>query len=83
MEDSVNKTKLVTSFLKKIGLSYTHLSIKTPPDVTRSRGALQRNLALAWLRKTFHSNRSVQGVVYFADDDNTYSLDIFKEVRTY
>ncbi|XP_069094199.1 galactosylgalactosylxylosylprotein 3-beta-glucuronosyltransferase 1-like [Pleurodeles waltl] len=81
VEDSTNKTQLVTSFLQKSGLRYTHLSIKTPKGVTKSRGTVQRNLALSWLRDTFKSNRSVEGVVYFADDDNTYSLDIFKEMR--
>ena len=24
----------------------------------------------------------IEGVIYFADDDNTYSLDIFEEMRT-
>ena len=42
---------------------------------------MQRNLALRWLRETFPRNSSQPGVVYFADDDNTYSLELFEEVR--
>ena len=45
------------------------------------RGTMQRNLALRWLRETFPRNSSQPGVVYFADDDNTYSLELFEEVR--
>nr|XP_032832075.1 galactosylgalactosylxylosylprotein 3-beta-glucuronosyltransferase 1-like [Petromyzon marinus] len=59
------------------------------------RGTFQRNEALRWLRETF-GNRSgshnatresgldplaPNGVVYFADNDNTYSMDIFEEMR--
>ena len=41
---------------------------------------MQRNLALRWLRETFNANSSQPGIVYFADDDNTYSLELFEEV---
>lgn len=41
---------------------------------------MQRNLALRWLRETFNANSSQAGIVYFADDDNTYSLELFEEV---
>uniref|UniRef100_A0A8C9KGZ1 Galactosylgalactosylxylosylprotein 3-beta-glucuronosyltransferase n=1 Tax=Panthera tigris altaica TaxID=74533 RepID=A0A8C9KGZ1_PANTA len=46
------------------------------------RGTMQRNLALRWLRETFPRNTSQPGVVYFADDDNTYSLELFEEMRS-
>ncbi|XP_069476289.1 galactosylgalactosylxylosylprotein 3-beta-glucuronosyltransferase 1-like [Ambystoma mexicanum] len=81
VEDSVNKTALVSSFLVKSGLPFTHLAVKTPPNVTKSRGALQRNLGLKWLRDKYGASRPAEGVVHFADDDNTYSLDIFQEMR--
>jgi hypothetical protein len=35
--------------------------------------------ALRWLRQNLNPQNN-GGVVYFADDDNTYSLDIFNEV---
>ncbi|KAM3932084.1 galactosylgalactosylxylosylprotein 3-beta-glucuronosyltransferase 2 [Leptodactylus fuscus] len=62
------------------------------------RATEQRNAGLAWLRQHYqpktphHPKRSgvqapVQqeypaGVVFFADDDNTYSLELFQEMRT-
>lgn len=92
VEDSQRRTTLVSHFLQEKGLNYTHLNILTPmtykyrgdgrnPRVPR--GTLQRNLALRWLRETFPLNYSQPGVVYFADDDNTYSLQLFEEVRGY
>ena len=57
-------------------LSYTHLNAsKTIKDTTR-RGDLQRNTGLMWLR----ANAKTNGVVYFADDDNTYEVRLFEEV---
>ena len=37
----------------------------------------------AWIRDAFRGlpNNQIEGVIYFADDDNTYSLDLFEEMR--
>ncbi|CAN9501567.1 unnamed protein product [Ophioblennius macclurei] len=80
VEDSENKTTLVRDLLEKTGLNYTHLNVHTSEKLT-SRGSEQRNLALKWLRDTFNTNESHPGVVYFGDDDNTYSLELFEEMR--
>lgn len=89
VEDSQRRTPLVTRLLRETGLNYTHLNVETPRNYklrgdTRDpripRGTMQRNLALRWLRETFNSNSSQAGIVYFADDDNTYSLELFEEV---
>ena len=45
------------------------------------RGVLQRNSGLAWLRSHLDTSQQAHGVLYFADDDNTYDLRIFDEVR--
>lgn len=42
----------------------------------KPRGVSNRNRGLDWIR----ANAS-EGVLYFADDDNTYDLEIFDEVR--
>ena len=42
-------------------------------------GVLQRNTGLSWLRNNLNPDYH-SGVVYFADDDNTYSIELFKEV---
>ncbi|XP_076281418.1 glucuronyltransferase I [Lasioglossum baleicum] len=88
VEDTEMKTKLVTVFLQNSGLIYTHLAAATPPSYKlgrndpnwkKPRGVEQRNAALRWLRE----NRKVtdKGIVFFADDDNTYSTKLFREME--
>lgn len=88
VEDAPQKTVLVTRLLETSGLIYTHLSAATPPNYKlgrndpnwkKPRGVEQRNAALRWLRENLKP--SDKGVVYFADDDNTYSVKLFHEVR--
>ena len=88
VEDSSRKTDLVSNLLSYCGLRYTHLNIETPseyrvadsePYDLKPRGVFQRNLALKWLRENLDYNKS-NGVIYFADMDNTYSLQVFTEV---
>lgn len=60
------------------------------PGWVRPRGVEQRNRALDWLRgkggavggEKDPPPPGTQGVVYFADDDNTYSRELFKEVSS-
>ena len=88
VEDAVTKTTLVTRFLEESGLIYTHLAAVTPPNYKlgrndpnwkKPRGVEQRNAALRWLRENLRPTD--RGVVFFADDDNTYSIKLFHEVR--
>ncbi|KAL0178029.1 hypothetical protein M9458_026923 [Cirrhinus mrigala] len=75
VEDSNSHTELVSR--------YTHLNVFTPRRFKRTgmpRATEQRNLALGWLRG--HRSSKDTGVVFFADDDNTYSLELFEEVNT-
>jgi len=85
VEDSDAKTSLVSDLLSLSGLHYTHLYVTTPsedqratdrPRWYRPRGVLQRNAGIRWIRANV-----VAGVVYFADDDNTYDLRLFEEMR--
>ncbi|VDM20199.1 unnamed protein product [Hydatigera taeniaeformis] len=69
----------LTQFLNDCGISYTHLAAITPPYSKLVRGTSQRNEALQWLRKKFSSAKQ-PGIVYFADDDNTYHPELFEEV---
>lgn len=91
VEDSDVKTKKIQSFLEYSKLSCVHLNEPTPPDLiinkdektwSKPRGVTQRNKGIAWLRdnpeKLHHA-----GVVYFADDDNTYDIRLFEEVYIY
>ncbi|XP_036069686.1 galactosylgalactosylxylosylprotein 3-beta-glucuronosyltransferase 1-like isoform X1 [Oryzias melastigma] len=89
VEDSNKTSPLVSHLLQSTRLNHTHLHVATPlkfkvrsgMKVKPPRGTLQRNLALQWLLQTYTANDSQQGVVYFADDDNTYSLQLFEEMR--
>ncbi|XP_078518492.1 galactosylgalactosylxylosylprotein 3-beta-glucuronosyltransferase 1-like [Lissotriton helveticus] len=81
VEDSNNKTQLVTSFLKNCGIQYTHLNARSEKEEHLNKGARQRNKGLSWLREKFTLNQKIKGVVYFADDDNVYSLQLFEEMR--
>ncbi|KAK0054858.1 galactosylgalactosylxylosylprotein 3-beta-glucuronosyltransferase 1 [Biomphalaria pfeifferi] len=87
IEDSPEKTALVQNFLNRTRIHSTHLYVATPseykmnrtdPHWLKPRGVLQRNAALDWLRN--NTSPDDDGVVYFADDDNTYSLPIFEEL---
>ncbi|XP_071098140.1 galactosylgalactosylxylosylprotein 3-beta-glucuronosyltransferase 1-like [Haliotis cracherodii] len=89
VEDSRNKSRLVANLLRNCGVSYTHLCVLTPSNsqlnisglVRQStKGVEQRNLGISWLRKNVDPETQ-PGVVYFADDDNTYDLRIFAEMR--
>lgn len=44
--------------------------------VVKPRGVSNRNRGLAWIRIN-----AKDGVFYFADDDNTYDLEIFEQMR--
>ena len=95
VEDSAKKSMLVSSFLDRCSVSSVHLLQKTSVNFTnepiktedgkvyygvkKPRGIEQRNRALEWIRQTY-KHRNVKGVVFFADDDNTYDLRIFEEV---
>ncbi|XP_048863696.1 galactosylgalactosylxylosylprotein 3-beta-glucuronosyltransferase 2 [Brienomyrus brachyistius] len=83
VEDSNVRTELVSRFLARSGLSYTHLHVLTPRRYKRTgmpRATEQRNAALGWLR--LHRSPQDPGVLFFADDDNTYSLELFEEMRS-
>ncbi|XP_053560504.1 galactosylgalactosylxylosylprotein 3-beta-glucuronosyltransferase 1-like [Bombina bombina] len=90
VEDAPRRTKLVANLLEKSGINFTHLNVDSPRNLKiglsrmpthTPRGTMQRNLGLRWLRDNINSSNPPDGVVYFADDDNTYSLELFEEMR--
>ncbi|XP_043919835.1 galactosylgalactosylxylosylprotein 3-beta-glucuronosyltransferase 2 isoform X2 [Protopterus annectens] len=84
VEDAAARTELVARLLASSGLPYTHLNVATPRRYKRAglpRATEQRNTGLSWLRVQRRSPQE-PGVVYFADDDNTYSLELFSEMRS-
>jgi hypothetical protein len=69
-------------FVKRFPLYHTILKSFPPKTDTKivgkPRGVGGRTAAIQWLRK--HA-ADKNGVVYFADDDNTYDSDIFRQVN--
>lgn len=94
VEDANIKTGRVTNLISRLEevhkfRTITQLHARTPPEFklkagepswARPKGLWQRNAAIEWLRKSSSSIDS-NGVVYFADDDNTYDLRVFEEMR--
>uniref|UniRef100_A0A1A9WI08 Galactosylgalactosylxylosylprotein 3-beta-glucuronosyltransferase n=1 Tax=Glossina brevipalpis TaxID=37001 RepID=A0A1A9WI08_9MUSC len=89
VEDSNISTPLVEHLLRRAGLARRSITlhVKTPdayipskkaPYWSQSRGVKQRNLGLSWLRNCTDSEE--RGIVYFMDDDNTYSVELFGEI---
>eukprot|EP00099_Drosophila_melanogaster_P026404 NP_726910.1 GlcAT-I [Drosophila melanogaster] len=89
VEDTNATTPLVRNLLDRAGLEKrsTLLNIKTPsefklkgkdPNWIKPRGVEQRNLALAWLRN--HVDVDRHSIVFFMDDDNSYSTELFAEM---
>ncbi len=88
IEDSDTKTELVDKLLTRCPFKTTLLNretsakFKTKTTIDNksvNRGAIQRNIGLEWLREHYKPG-DIEGVVYFADDDNTYDARLFEEV---
>ncbi|XP_011214792.1 galactosylgalactosylxylosylprotein 3-beta-glucuronosyltransferase I [Bactrocera dorsalis] len=89
IEDSNTTTKVVRNLLTRAGLTErsTQLNIKTPlnyklknkdPNWLKPRGVEQRNLALSWIRTNV--DPAEHSVIFFMDDDNSYSVELFVEM---
>uniref|UniRef100_H2Z955 Galactosylgalactosylxylosylprotein 3-beta-glucuronosyltransferase n=1 Tax=Ciona savignyi TaxID=51511 RepID=H2Z955_CIOSA len=78
-EDSDSKTNLVADFLSQSRLNYTHLFIKNNSSLGIVKDLNTRNNALRWIRENIPPSKDA--IVYFMDDDNTYSLRVFEEIR--
>nr|GMD93914.1 probable beta-1,4-xylosyltransferase IRX9H [Ipomoea batatas] len=62
--------------LRNTGVVYRHLvCLKNTKDI-KDRGVHQRNTALEHIE-----HHRLDGIVYFADDDNIYSLELFESMR--
>jgi hypothetical protein len=87
IEDSNKKSDLINEFLLQSELKFVHLNIKTKykrltqDELNKGyryhRGSFQRNIAIKWI---LNNSNNLNDIVYFADDDNSYKLELFKEV---
>ncbi|KAF2903505.1 hypothetical protein ILUMI_02695 [Ignelater luminosus] len=80
IEDASKRTPFVTQLLEDAGIRYEHLLAPMPDEYKNKKsmpkGVSNRNKGLSWIR-----SHATEGVLYFADDDNTYDLDIFCQMR--
>uniref|UniRef100_A0A182IPX0 Galactosylgalactosylxylosylprotein 3-beta-glucuronosyltransferase n=1 Tax=Anopheles atroparvus TaxID=41427 RepID=A0A182IPX0_ANOAO len=80
-DDTASCSATLNSHINKFGIPYTHLA-SPMPEVYRlrknaPRGVANRRAALSWIR----TNNRRSGVLYFGDDDNTFDLKLFSEIR--
>lgn len=62
--------------LRRTGVMYRHLVCSKNMTDIKDRGVHQRNVAIDHITK-----HQLNGIVYFADDDNVYSLELFQKLR--
>ncbi|KAI8015018.1 putative beta-1,4-xylosyltransferase IRX9H [Camellia lanceoleosa] len=62
--------------LRNSGVMYRHLVCTNNSTDLKDRGVHQRNTALEHIE-----HHKLDGIVYFADDDNIYSLELFESLR--
>ena len=87
-EDASSCSTLIPSVLQRYDISYTHLATPIPSiysklpkqDIPRGVSARRASLArvLDWHSNSCPPDRG--GVIYFADDDNSYDIRLFREV---
>lgn len=81
IEDANVTSPLVNKLLDRTGIKYHLLTAPMPEQYKKKkvkpRGVSQRNRGLEWLRAN-----ATNGVLYFADDDNSYDVSLFEEIRT-
>ncbi|KAK8649067.1 hypothetical protein V6N13_129803 [Hibiscus sabdariffa] len=63
--------------LRKTGVMYRHVVSTRNSTNVKDRGVHQRNAALEHIER-----HKLDGIVFFADDDNVYTLELFESLRT-
>uniref|UniRef100_A0A2P2JC47 Glycosyltransferases n=1 Tax=Rhizophora mucronata TaxID=61149 RepID=A0A2P2JC47_RHIMU len=70
------QSEQTADILRHTGVMYRHLVCDKNATDMRDKRVHQRNVALSHIE-----THRLEGIVYFADDDNFYSADIFKHMR--
>ncbi|XP_069968032.1 galactosylgalactosylxylosylprotein 3-beta-glucuronosyltransferase P isoform X1 [Bactrocera oleae] len=81
IEDANQTSPLVMHTLNRIGVPYEYFLAPMPEEYkntkkAKPRGVSNRNRGLEYIRAN-----ATSGVFYFADDDNTYDISIFEQMR--
>ncbi|XP_057522941.1 probable beta-1,4-xylosyltransferase IRX9H [Amaranthus tricolor] len=74
--DMNSQSMETAEILRKTGVMYRHLVCDKNITDIKDRNVHQRNVALAHIE-----THRLDGIVYFADDANVYSVDLFAQLR--
>ncbi|KAF7830123.1 putative beta-1,4-xylosyltransferase IRX9H [Senna tora] len=74
--EMTSQSEETAEILRSSGVMYRHLICKANLTNTSDRRIFQRNVALAHIE-----THRLDGIVYFADDDNIYSAELFRQMR--
>lgn len=79
-EDAAEPTDAVVDYLSECGFKTVYLRVQMPAKYlnvkNKPRGVANRLAGLNWIR-----SNAKDGVLYFADDDNTYDIRLFEQMR--
>ena len=84
-EDSKSCSRVVSDVLKRNAEKIPHVHLVSPmPEMYKSeyykpRGVSSRNAGIKWILD--NGKTLPEGVLYLGDDDNTYDLRLFDEIR--
>lgn len=87
-EDAKEPTKQVLELLDDLKIPHKYLLTPMPqkyrnlPSSLWPKGVANRNSAMKWIFDRVKKNGDFSGSFYFADDDNTYDIRLFEEIRT-
>ncbi|KAL2346919.1 hypothetical protein Fmac_000919 [Flemingia macrophylla] len=74
--EMTSQSEETADILRSSGIMYRHLICKMNLTNSSHRSILQRNVAIAHIE-----THRLDGIVYFADDDNIYSVELFQQMR--
>lgn len=74
--EMASQSEETADMLRRTGLMYRHLVCKRNLTDVRDRRVHQRNVALSHIE-----SHKLDGIVYFADEENVYSTELFEEMR--
>ncbi|KAK8669014.1 hypothetical protein V6N13_106455 [Hibiscus sabdariffa] len=74
--EMTSQSEETADILRKSSVMYRHLVCKKNLTDIKDRNVHQRNVALFHI-ETHH----LDGIVYFANDDNIYSIDLYEQMR--
>lgn len=74
--EMTSQSEETADILQRTGVMYRHLVCNKNLTDVKDRSVHQRNVALSHIE-----THRLNGIVYFADDDNTYSVHLFEQMR--